>query len=69
MDQIQRKETIGRIYAALMERGYRPADQIIGYILTGDPAYITNHRGARLLITEVDRHQLLRDILLDYFQI
>lgn len=69
MDQIQRKETIGRIYAALMERGYRPADQIIGYILTGDPAYITNHRGARLLITEVDRHELLRDILLGYFQI
>ena len=66
MDQIQR---IGRIYAALMERGYRPTDQIIGYILTGDPAYITNHRGARLLITEVDRHELLRDILLDYFQI
>lgn len=68
MDQIQRKETIGSVYAALMERGYRPADQIIGYILTGDPAYITNHRGARQLITEVDRHELLRDILLDYFE-
>lgn len=68
MDQIQRKETVLRIYRALMERGYRPDDQITGYILTGDPTYITNHKGARRLITEVDRHELLRDILLDYFQ-
>ena len=69
MNQIERKRVMERIYTALVERGYRPIDQIIGYILTGDPAYITNHRGARLLITEVDRHELLRDILLDYFQI
>ena len=55
MNQTQRKEIMRRVYAALMERGYRPNDQIIGYILTGDPAYITNHKGARHIITEVDR--------------
>ena len=68
MDQIQRRKIICRIYAALMERGYRPTDQIIGYILTGDPTYITNHKGARRVVTEVDRHELLRDMLLVYFQ-
>lgn len=68
MDQIQRKKTICRIYAALMERGYRPTDQIIGYILTGDPTYITNHRSARRLSTEVD-HDLLSDMVSAYFQI
>lgn len=69
MDQIQRKKIICRIYAALMERGYRPTDQIIGYILTGDPTYITNHRSARRLIAEVDRHDLLSDMVSAYFQI
>lgn len=68
MNQTQRKEIMRRVYAALMERGYRPDDQIIGYILTGDPAYITNHKGARHIITEVDRNELLRDMLLGYFQ-
>ena len=69
MDQIQRKKIICCIYAALMERGYRPTDQIIGYILTGDPTYITNHRSARRLIAEVDRHDLLSDMVSAYFQI
>lgn len=68
MNQYERKEVIERIYAALQERGYRPADQIIGYILTGDPTYITNYKGARHLITSIDRHDLLRDILKDYFR-
>ncbi len=68
MSQCERKEIIERVYAALIERGYRPADQIIGYILTGDPAYITNYRGARYLVTTIDRHDLLRDILKDYFR-
>lgn len=67
MDRIEQKDTMVRIYTALMERGYRPADQIIGYILTGDPTYITNHNGARRLITEVDRHELLCDMISSYF--
>ena len=68
MNQYERKEAIERVYAALQERGYRPDDQIIGYILTGDPAYITNYKGARYLITTIDQHDLLRDILKDYFR-
>lgn len=67
MNQTERKRVMGHIYAALMERGYRPMDQIIGYILTDDPAYITNYNGARRMIAEIDRHDLLCDLLQSYF--
>lgn len=67
MDRIDQKDTIARIYTALVERGYRPVDQIIGYILTGDPTYITNHNGARCLAASIDRHELLCDMISNYF--
>lgn len=67
MNQIERKRIMERVYAALLERGYRPVDQIIGYILTDDPTYITNHNGARRMISGVDRHDLLCDLLSGYF--
>lgn len=67
MEQAERKMVLNQVYDALTEKGYRPEDQIIGYILTGDPAYITNHNGARRTITTVDRHELLKDIVLGYF--
>ena len=69
MDRIEQKNTLASIYTALVERGYRPADQIIGYILTGDPTYITNHNGARRLIADVDRHELLCDMISSYFSV
>lgn len=67
MNQAERKKAMDYIYAALVERGYRPMDQIIGYILSGDPTYITNHNGARQMIADVDRYDLLCDLLKDYF--
>ena len=67
MEQTERKMIVAQVYDALSEKGYRPVDQLIGYILSGDPAYITNHKGARRTITRVDRHDLLKDILTDYF--
>lgn len=67
MNQIERKRVMERIYTALVERGYRPIDQIIGYILTDDPTYITNYNGARRMIAGIDRHDLLCDLLSGYF--
>ena len=67
MEQEKCRTVLNQVYAALAERGYRPSDQIIGYILSGDPAYITNHNGASQTITTVDRHVLLRDIVAGYF--
>ena len=67
VNQAERKSVMEDIYTALVERGYRPMDQIIGYILTGDPTYITNHNGARRMIAGIDRHDLLCDLLSCYF--
>lgn len=69
MDHCEIKAIVDHVYAALREKGYRPVDQIIGYLLTEDPTYITNYNGARHLITRIDRHDLLQDILLNYFQL
>jgi len=63
----QEKERLCQIYEALQEKGYSPINQIVGYILTEDPAYITNHRQARQLIRRLDRDALLRDIVAEYF--
>lgn len=60
-------ETLLRVYAALKEKGYGPVEQIVGYILTDDPTYITNHAKARHLITKIDRFDLLSDMLVRYF--
>lgn len=56
------------IYAALQEKGYDPLRQLVGYFLSEDPTYITNHNGARLNITKLDRNQRLYDIVADYFR-
>ena len=65
MDHCEIKAIVDHVYAALREKGYRPVDQIIGYLLTENPTYITNYNGARHLITRIDRHDLLQGILLN----
>ena len=57
------KEIMDAVYASLVEKGYDPIMQIVGYILSEDPTYITNHKGARSLITRVDRDALLRELV------
>lgn len=69
MKQTEHKILLDQVYVALTEKGYRPVDQLIGYILSGDPSYITNHKGARRIVTQIDRHDLLKDILTDYFSV
>ena len=64
---ISDKERLLEVYAALQMKGYRPIDQIVGYILTEDPTYITNHAGARQLAAKINRNELLKDMLLCYF--
>lgn len=61
-----RKERLTQIYAALKEKGYNPVGQIVGYILSEDPTYITNHAGARQMIARIDREELLKDMIADY---
>ena len=63
------KEVLFQVYEALMEKGYDPINQIIGYILSGDPTYITSHNNARTLIRQTERDELLGEILKEYLSI
>lgn len=64
----ENKELLCCVYEALREKGYHPLGQIVGYLLTEDPTYITNHNGARQLIRKIDRDTLLRDMVADYLE-
>ncbi|MBQ3054316.1 MAG: IreB family regulatory phosphoprotein [Clostridia bacterium] len=57
---------VEKVYAALKEKGYNPVNQIVGYIISGDPTYITSHEGARSLITQIQRDDLLEEIVKNY---
>lgn len=54
------------VYGALKEKGYNPLNQLVGYLLSGDPAYITNHLNARSLIRQVERDELLEELVASY---
>ncbi len=54
------------VYSALKDKGYNPISQLVGYLLSGDPAYITSHQGARNLIRRVERDELLEELLRQY---
>ena len=60
------KEILKSVYEALKEKGYNPINQIVGYILSGDPTYITSHNNARNLIREVERDELLEKMVKFY---
>ena len=57
---------IDRVHAALVEKGYNPISQLVGYIMSGDPTYITSHKGARSLITKVERDEILEVVFKRY---
>ena len=62
------KEIIQLVYTAMEEKGYNPVNQIVGYIMSGDPTYITNYMGARSLIMKVERDELVEEIMNDYIE-
>ena len=57
-----------KVNAALKEKGYNPVNQIVGYILSGDPTYITSHKNARSLISKLERDELLEEVVCFYLQ-
>ena len=60
------EQIFARVYAALAEKGYDPVNQIVGYIMSGDPTYITSHNNARNLIRKVERDELLEKMVKNY---
>lgn len=60
------KMILSEVYEALTEKGYNPVNQIVGYIMSGDPTYITSYRNARSLIMKVERDELVEEMLTEY---
>ena len=60
------KAILENVYFALDEKGYNPITQIVGYILSGDPTYITSHKGARALIGKLERDELLEELVREF---
>ena len=66
--QIQAKDILEIVYQALREKGYNPVSQMVGYIMSGDPTYITSHNGARSLIMKKERDELVEEMLKTYIK-
>ncbi len=68
-NEMEMKQILTSVYEALAEKNYNPINQIVGYILSEDPTYITTHNNARGLIRHIDRDELLQEMLKEYLNI
>ena len=66
--EIQVKDVLELVYRSLSEKGYNPVNQIVGYIMSGDPSYITAHNNARSLIRKLEPDELLEELVKFYFE-
>ncbi len=66
--EVQVKEVLDVVYTAMEEKGYNPVNQIVGYIMSGDPTYITSYKGARSMIMKVERDDLVEELLKEYIK-
>ena len=66
--ELQVKEVLDLVYNAMEEKGYNPVNQIVGYIMSGDPTYIPSHKGARSMIMKVERDELVEELLQEYIK-
>ena len=62
------KEVLAKVYAALKEKGYNPTNQIVQYIMSGEPLFITSHNSARSLITKVERDEIVEELVKSYIE-
>lgn len=68
LEEVAAKDILTTVYQALKEKGYNPINQIVGYLLSGDPAYITSHNNARSLIRKLERDDLLEELVKNYLE-
>lgn len=66
--EVQVKEVLDVVCTAMEEKGYNPVNQIVGYIMSGDPTYITSYKGARSMIMKVERDELVEELLKEYIK-
>lgn len=68
-DDNKARKILTTVYQALKEKGYNPLNQLVGYLLSGDPAYITSHHNARSLIRQIERDELLEEMVGTYLEL
>lgn len=68
-NEMSMKQALYTVYEALREKGYDPINQLVGYIISEDPTYITNHKNARGLIRKIDRDELMEELIRNYLGI
>ena len=66
--EVRVKEVLDLVYNAMAEKGYNPVNQIVGYIMSGEPTYITSYKGARSTIMKVERDELVEELLKEYIK-
>ena len=66
--EVRVKEVLDVVYNAMSEKGYNPVNQIVGYVMSGDPTYITSYKGARSMIMKVERDELVEELLKEYIK-
>lgn len=66
--ELKVEDVLNKVYQAMTEKGYNPVNQIVGYIMSGDPTYITSHKNARSLIMKVERDELVEALLQSYIK-
>ena len=66
--KLEVSQVLEQVYRALTEKGYNPINQIVGYIMSGDPTYITSHKSARRLIMKVERDEILEELMKNYVE-
>ncbi|NLY72306.1 MAG: IreB family regulatory phosphoprotein [Tissierellia bacterium] len=62
------REVLNKVYKALVDKGYNPINQLVGYLISGDPTYITSHNDARIIIKQVDRDEVLEVLLKNFLE-
>ncbi|HUX47434.1 MAG TPA: IreB family regulatory phosphoprotein [Desulfosporosinus sp.] len=67
-EDISAQDILQKVYAALQEKGYDPINQMVGYLMSGDPVYITNHNQARAMIRKLERFELIEELVRNYLQ-
>ena len=63
------KEILKEVYEALVEKGYNPINQLVGYLISGDPSYITSYNGARALLRKLERDEIIEEVIKSYLEI
>ena len=67
-ENVSAQDILQKVYAALQEKGYDPINQMVGYLMSGDPVYITSHNQARAMIRKLERFELIEELVKNYLQ-